>query len=170
LVYANLVEARGREHFYEAAARAGVDSVLVADAPTVEVQPFALAARAAGIHPVLIATPNASEADLAIIAAHSSGYTYVVSRAGVTGAEEEAPLDHHSLIGRLDALGAAPSLLGFGISRPEHVRAAIRSGARGAICGSAVVALCDAHQGEARHDRLALFVREMKAATRVVAA
>jgi tryptophan synthase alpha chain len=165
LVYANLVEARGRDRFYASAAAAGVDSVLVADVPTVEAQPFAQAANSAGIDPVLIATPNASDADLATIASTTRGYTYVVSRTGVTGAESEARLDHAALIAKLSALGAPPSLLGFGISRPDHVRAALSAGARGAICGSAVVALIEQHAGDARLRALRDFAREMKAAS-----
>ena len=167
LVFANLVEARGREHFYGAAKRAGVDSVLLADVPTVEVAPFAAAATAAGIDPVLIATGNASEADLRTIATTTRGYTYVVSRRGVTGAATVADADHSALFARLTALGAPPGLLGFGISQPDHVRAALKSGARGAICGSAVVALIERHRDPSERDRaLTAFVREMKAATR----
>ncbi len=166
LVYANLVEARGRAAFYAAARQAGVDSVLVADAPSVEAAPFAEAARAAGIEPVLIAAPNASDAELTTIARLSRGYTYVVSRAGVTGHDREAALDHAPLIARLGSLGAPPALLGFGISRPGHVRAALACGARGAISGSAVVSIIEKNRDAATRARaLTDFVRAMKAAT-----
>ena len=61
LVYANLVFHKGIETFYQRCARAGVDSVLVADVPVREASPFVDAARAQKIAPVLIAPPNASE-------------------------------------------------------------------------------------------------------------
>ncbi|HHH30837.1 MAG TPA: tryptophan synthase subunit alpha [Polyangiaceae bacterium] len=168
LVYANLVEAPGRDRFYARAAEAGIDSVLVADVPTVESAPYAAAAHAVGIEPVLIATPNATDEALRVIAETSQGYTYVVSRVGVTGAEDEAGLDHTTLLAKLDALGAPPCVLGFGISSPAHVRAAIAAGARGAISGSAVVRRVADHldDPDRRHAALETFVAEMKAATR----
>ena len=75
LTYANLVLARGRDHFYRACAEAGVDSVLVADAPVMEAEPFATAARCHGIDPVLIAAPNKPPETLKRVAALSRGYT-----------------------------------------------------------------------------------------------
>jgi len=168
LVYANLVEARGRTEFYRTAAAAGVDSVLVADVPTLEAVAYAECARREEVHPVLIATPNCDDGHLRTIARLAGGYTYVVTRVGVTGADREAQSVQSALFEKLRAYGAPPALVGFGVSRPEHVRAAIAAGAMGAICGSAVVRRIEEHL----HDRAALlasvecFVRELKAATR----
>jgi tryptophan synthase alpha chain len=141
LTYANLVLARGRDAFYRAAADAGVDSVLVADVPVLEAPPFAAAARAAGVAPVLIAAPNTPRATLEKLAKLGGGYTYCVARAGVTGAETEMQLGHSELFAALEDYGAPPPVLGFGISRPEHVREAITAGAAGVISGSAIVRL-----------------------------
>ena len=167
LVYANLVEARGLDDFYGRAAEAGVDSVLVADVPTLEAGPFVVAARRQGVLPVLIATPNCSDSHLRDVARLTRGYTYVVTRTGVTGADERAATDHRVLLSRLQAFGAPPAILGFGISRPEHVRAALTAGAAGAISGSAVVALVERHRRDvgAMVDHIQRFVRELKAAT-----
>jgi tryptophan synthase alpha chain len=167
LVYANLVEVRGRARFYRECADAGVDSVLVADVPTVEAPPFVAEALAAGVEPVLIAAPNSPEPELARIAALSRGYTYVVSRRGVTGAETSAVTAHHALLATLARLGAPPAVLGFGISTPTEVRAALDAGAAGAISGSAVVSLITRHaDAAARHAALERFSADMKAATR----
>jgi len=163
LVYANLVVNAGADEFYQRAAAAGVDSVLVADVPSVEAEPFCAAAKRAGIAPVLIATPNAKPAQLARIAALGEGYTYLVSRAGVTGTETEAQLDHGELYAQLKELGAAPPILGFGISEPAHVRAALAGGAAGAISGSAIVRRIAAGFSPRELSR---FVAAMKAATR----
>jgi tryptophan synthase alpha chain len=167
LVYANLVETHGAAAFYRGAHQAGVDSVLVADVPSLEAEPYARAAGEAGILPVLIATPNDSDEHRRQIASLSRGYTYVVTRAGVTGADDEAQLDHRQLLGALRELGAPPPVLGFGISRPEHVRAALDAGAAGAISGSAVVKRIETHLNDraALLEALESFVREMKAAT-----
>jgi tryptophan synthase alpha chain len=167
LVYANIVEARGIDRFYAEAAAAGVDSVLVADVPTIEAEPYLVAARAHAVAPVMIATPNARQADLATIARMTEGYTYVASRAGVTGADRPGEIDLRTLIGALDALGAPPCLVGFGIARPEQVQAALRAGAAGAISGSAVVSIIERTGDDLDRCTAAItaFVRGMKAAT-----
>jgi tryptophan synthase alpha chain len=164
LTYANLVLARGRDAFYRACAEAGIDSVLVADAPVMEAQPFVVAARAHGVDPVLIAAPNTPEATLKRVAELGQGYTYCLARAGVTGTETEMQLNHGPLLENLRRHGAPPPVLGFGISRPEHVRAALDAGAAGVISGSAIVKLLEA--GNDRLAALRTFVAAMKAATR----
>lgn len=165
LVYANLVRL---DRFYADVAAAGADSVLVADVPIREALPYAKAAKAAGVAPVMIAPPNASEATLDRVAEISEGYTYVVTRRGVTGAEREAgTADRGGLIDALRARGGAPPVLGFGISTPEHVRAARDAGAAGAISGSAVVRRIEANLDDPsrRREQLYDFARTMKAAT-----
>ncbi|HEX9966283.1 MAG TPA: tryptophan synthase subunit alpha [Allosphingosinicella sp.] len=160
LTYANLVMARGFEAFYGAAAGAGVDSVLVADVPLIEADPFLAAARRAGVAPVLIAAPNTPPERLALIASQGEGYTYCVARAGVTGADEQVRFAG-DVIAALKEAGAPPAVLGFGISEPEHVRLALRAGAEGVISGSAIV------DRLARGEDVRGFVAEMKAATRL---
>ena len=159
LTYANLVLARGRDDFYARAAEAGVDSVLVADVPLLEAGPYAEAARAHGIAPVLIAAANTPPQRLAEIARLGGGYTYCVARAGVTGTDQAARFDHAAMLDALRAAGAPPPVFGFGISRPEQVRAALAAGAAGVISGSAIV------ERVARGEDVTAFVREMKAAT-----
>lgn len=139
LVYANLVCHRDPAEFYGAAAEAGVDSVLIADLPVLESAAIAGMARAHGIAPVFIAPPNAEPSRLFAIAGAGTGYTYVTSREGVTGADERLRRDQSALIEQLRSWGAPPSVLGFGISNPDQVRAARRMGAAGVICGSALV-------------------------------
>ncbi|WP_417360806.1 tryptophan synthase subunit alpha [Gallaecimonas pentaromativorans] len=161
LTYANLVFAAGIEQFYQDAKAAGVDSVLVADVPLKESAPFVAAAKAAGVAPVMIAPPNATDATLKAVAELSEGYVYLVSRAGVTGTETAAgkPLGH--IIETLKGYNSAPVVLGFGISEPSQVKAAIASGCDGAISGSATV-----KAAERSPHALARFVEGMKAASR----
>ena len=172
LVYANLVLHASAETFYARAAEAGVDSVLVADLPLIESAPVEAIAAEHGIAPVFIASPNASDERIRAIASRSRGYVYVTTRSGVTGAEKAALRDDAArVIYRLSEVdsptNAPPSLLGFGIGRPEHVRQAIGMGAAGAISGSAIAALI-AKYDEGRSAMLAEigeFVHAMKAAT-----
>ncbi|MCP4677894.1 MAG: tryptophan synthase subunit alpha [Deltaproteobacteria bacterium] len=167
LVYANLVVANGEDAFYKQAADAGVDSVLVADVPVFEAEPFVDMASNHGIDPVFIAPPNADEALLEEVARLTRGYTYVVARPGVTGANDE--MAHRGeIFAALKKLGAPPGVIGFGISKPEHVRAALQEGASGAISGSAVVRIVERLAGDSRAmlGELEAFVRDMKEATK----
>lgn len=172
LVYANLVLHASAETFYSRAAEAGVDSVLVADLPLIESAPVEAIAAEHGIAPVFIASPNASDERIGAIASRSRGYVYVTTRSGVTGAEKAALRDDAArVIQRLHEVEspakAPPSLLGFGIGRPEHVRQALGMGAAGAISGSAIATLIAKHTDDrdGMLSGIGEFVRAMKAAT-----
>ncbi len=164
LTYANLVANRGRDAFYRACADAGVDSVLVADVPAREAAPYVDAATAHGIAPVMIAATNTPDAVLGEVARLGRGYTYALARGGVTGTGTAMRLDHGALFATLASLGAAPPILGFGVSTPDHVRAAIEAGAAGVISGSAIVSLIAEHKAAAANP-VRVFVTSMKAAT-----
>lgn len=161
LVYANTVFARGVDGFYTRAAAAGVDSVLVPDAPLREAGPFREAAARHGIEPVFILPPDADDTASANVAAASRGYTYVLGRKGVTGAERSVEMPPPERFAMLKQTGAPPPVVGFGISQPDHVRAAMAAGAAGVIVGSALV---DAF---ARHEDVNHRLRALKAATRL---
>ncbi|WP_028773029.1 tryptophan synthase subunit alpha [Shewanella waksmanii] len=167
LLYANLVYANGIEAFYAKAQAAGVDSVLIADVPVEEAQPFIDAAKAHDIDPIFIAPPNADSDTLKQVSEQGQGYTYLLSRAGVTGTESKAGMPIGDILARLKTFDAPPPLLGFGIAEPEQVKAAISAGAAGAISGSAVVKIIEANQKDepALLEALAEFTRNMKAAT-----
>ena len=156
LTYANIVVAR--PGFMRDAAEAGADSLLIADVPALEAEPFVLDMRQAGIEPVLIAAPNTPDSTLERVAKLSKAYTYCVSRVGVTGTHAGGQFDS-SLVERLCGLGAPPQVFGFGISRPEHVRAALSAGAKGVICGSAIV------ESVALGEDVTALVRSLKGAT-----
>src|SRR3954471_15768535 len=138
LTYANIVAAR--MGFMRDAAEAGADSLLIADVPALEAERFTRDMEQAGIEPVLIAAANTPDTTLRRIASLSKAYTYCVSRAGITGTHAGGQFDA-TLVERLEAAGAPPPVFGFGIARPEHVRMALRAGAKGVICGSAIVDL-----------------------------
>lgn len=163
LTYANIVAARGIERFAIELAETGADSLLVADVPSIEAAPYAAAAKAAGIDLVMIAAPNTPRAVLGRIAVLSSGYTYCVARAGVTGADQQLVLDHGPLFAALGEAGAPPPVLGFGIATPGHVAQAIDSGAAGVISGSAIVKLIGVGRPP---NEIAAFVAALKQGTK----
>lgn len=156
LTYANIVVARSG--FMRDAVQAGADSLLIADLPALEAEPFAKNMEQAGIEPVLIAAANTPDSALERIARLSKAYTYCVSRAGITGTHAGGEFDK-GLIRRLQGMAAPPPVFGFGISKPEHVRAALATGARGVICGSALV------DSAARGQDVTEMVRLLKAAS-----
>ncbi|MEH0832675.1 tryptophan synthase subunit alpha [Pectobacterium cacticida] len=169
LMYANLVFSNGIDAFYQRCAQVGVDSVLVADVPVEESAPFRTAALRHGIAPIFICPPNADDELLREIASYGRGYTYLVSRAGVTGTEKRAQLPLNHLVAKLNAYHAAPPLQGFGISEPAQVQETLASGAAGAISGSAIVRIIEKnrHQPDTMLAELHDFVKKMKTATRL---
>jgi len=171
LLYGNLVFARGIDTFYHDMAEVGVDSVLIADLPIRESLPFREAALKHGVAPIFIAPPNASDNTLREVSSFSRGYTYVLSRAGVTGVDAIEETQQSSpaikLISALNEYRAAPPVVGFGISAPEQVKEALTAGASGAISGSAVVKIIENNlsNNEMMLKELATFVKSMKSAT-----
>ncbi|WP_312990923.1 tryptophan synthase subunit alpha [Atlantibacter hermannii] len=168
LMYANLVFSNGIDAFYQKCAQVGVDSVLVADVPVEESAPFSEAALRHNVAPIFICPPNADDNLLRQIASRGRGYTYLLSRAGVTGAENRASVPLNHLIDKLQEYHAAPPLQGFGISEPSQVEAAINAGAAGAISGSAIVKIIENNLNDhgAMLRELKAFVESLKAATR----
>lgn len=173
LIYGNVPFTRGLETFYSEFQEAGADSILLPDVPVREGAPFVAAADKAGIDPIFIAPAQASEQTLQGVAQYSRGYIYAISRDGVTGTEKESETRGLvDVVNNVKRFGGAPILLGFGISTPQHVADAISAGAAGAITGSALTKIVDAHLDENNKptDGLASavtdFVSKMKAATK----
>lgn len=171
MLYINLVMAPGIENFFKKAAAAGADAVLIPDLPISmrKAEPeWDRAAAQAGINLIAIAPPKADGEILKSIAAVSTGYVYLLSRAGITGTDKVAERPKVEEIEALRSAGSAPLLLGFGISEPAHVRSAIEAGADGAISGSAVVKIIDQNLADKSKmlQELTAFAATMKAATK----
>ncbi|MFC0180994.1 tryptophan synthase subunit alpha [Thorsellia kenyensis] len=167
LMYANLVFTNGIDAFYKKCQDVGVDSVLIADVPFEESQPFSESAIKHGISPIFICPPNADEALITHIASYGRGYTYFLSRAGVTGAETKANRPALHLIEALKKAGAPPALQGFGISTKDQVVEAIEAGAMGAISGSAIVKIIEHNLDDVPRmlKQLSDFVSDLKSGT-----
>jgi len=120
------------------------------------------------VKPIFICPPNASDDLLREISSHGRGYTYLLSRAGVTGTEKRGLLPLNHLVDKLREYNAAPPLQGFGISEPSQVKETLAAGAAGAISGSATVRIIvnNVHQPSEMLAQLSRFTSEMKAATR----
>ncbi|HGO5853177.1 TPA: tryptophan synthase subunit alpha [Mannheimia haemolytica] len=169
LLCANLIFVPTAEVFFQRCQQSGVDAVLIADLPVLAAQEFVPTAEKYGIQPVFICPPNADQNTIERIAQLTQGYTYLVSRAGVTSAENQAHASNlDNLVESLKQAGTAPILQGFGIAKPEQVKEALRLGADGAISGSAIVKIIERNLADQAHllKELAEFVQVMKAATK----
>jgi len=145
LTYANLVFAQGIENFFNKCHEVGIDSVLIADCPVKEAGLFADKAQNSNIEIVFIAPPDADDKTLEQIATTSKGYTYVLSRKGITGTEVAASKASTDFLQKLKAYNSPPLVQGFGISEPQHVFDAANAGVDGIITGSAIVNLINQH-------------------------
>lgn len=146
LVYANLILNPNFDQFYQLAQQADIDSILIADVPIGEFDPFEKAAIEHGIDPILLATPKCTSNTLANIAQRGKGYTYMVSRVGVTGVSQKGDfIQIEKQIEQLHQANAPPCVIGFGISESKDIQNAKKTGAQGVIVGSALVKLMKNH-------------------------
>jgi tryptophan synthase alpha chain len=136
--YYNPILQMGLEKFADAAAAAGADGVLATDLTPEEAGEYRAILRARGLDTIFLAAPTSTGERLPKIAASSSGFLYVISRAGVTGAKDALPEDLPALLRRVRKITSLPIAVGFGISLPGHV--SILGGlADAAVIGSALV-------------------------------
>ncbi|MBC7286892.1 MAG: tryptophan synthase subunit alpha [Armatimonadetes bacterium] len=134
----NPILQHGLGKFAARAAEAGIDGVLVSDLPPEEADEWVDAARAEGLDTIFLAAPTTPADRARRIAELSRGFLYAVSRPGVTGVRDQLPEGLADFVAMLKSVSDLPVAVGFGISRPEQVRA-VCSVADGAIVGSAVV-------------------------------
>jgi len=161
--YYNPILRFGEGAFCTAAAECGVDGLIVPDLPPEEAVPLKDAAERAGLGLVFLATPETEGRRIELIVRHTKGFLYLVSRYGTTGERDRLSREIPRLVGRVrERGGRVPIAVGFGISRPEHVRMVLEAGADGAVVGSRLVR--EVGKG-APPEALARFVRKLKDAT-----
>ena len=167
LTYYNLVYQRNE--FYSDARKAGANSVLLADVPIEEYEDALKRSRKNNLDTVLMISPLTGNERIKKIASSTSGFIYVISRLGVTGARAELQQSTLKLVKRIKQFSDKPLCVGFGISKPKHVKDVIKAGADGAIVGSAIVELIGKNLNDKKKmmNEIAEFVRELKKATKI---
>ncbi|MGC8635127.1 MAG: tryptophan synthase subunit alpha [Candidatus Limnocylindrales bacterium] len=144
-------------------AEAGASGAILADLTPDEGAPVEAAARDAGLAVIYLVAPTTPPARRAWIAARTGGFLYVVSLVGVTGARAALPRELSAFVRDVRAVSPVPVAVGFGVSRPQHVRRLARV-ADGVITASALV---DALGPEGRDvPAMTRLVRELRAGTR----
>jgi len=166
LMYYNLVYHYGRDRFYQDAAAAGVNSVLVADVSIDDADEIAIPATAAGLDTVFMVTPITKPERMKLIASKTTGFIYTVSLLGVTGCRTELSDTVEGLVSRLKELTSVPVCVGFGISSPDHAATVARAGADGVIIGSKIVGLIESNLGDTEKalTEISAFLAEVKRA------
>ena len=120
-------------------ADAGASGIIVADLTPDEGGPFEAVARSVDLAVVYLVAPTTRPERRAEIAARTGGFLYCVSLVGVTGARSSLPSTVGRLVRDVRRSSPVPVAVGFGVSRPSHVRALARAGADGVIVASALV-------------------------------
>jgi tryptophan synthase alpha chain len=136
--YYNPVFQMGLEKFAAAASSAGADGVLITDLTPEESGDYRRILGRHHLDTVFLGAPTSTDERLKKISDCSSGFLYLISRTGVTGAKDELPDDLPSLVRRARGVTQLPIAVGFGISLPGHV-SVLGGLADAAVLGSALV-------------------------------
>jgi len=168
LAYFNTVLGPGVKNFMRTFAAAGGDGIVIPDLPLDEAKDVPRIAKRYGIDLILMAAPTTPSKRLKQICYASRGFVYIVSVLGVTGVRKALPKEVKQVVARARAAskGRIPLAVGFGISKPKHVREVLDCGADAAILGSAFVDLIARHKNNKRKmlKELGRFAKSLKAA------
>jgi tryptophan synthase alpha chain len=168
LSYYNPVLRFGPRKFARELSEAGGDGLIIPDLPVEEAGELSAALASLNLDLVLLAAPTSTEARLRKICESSRGFVYLVSVLGVTGARREVSRGLREQIQRIKRLSKIPVAVGFGVSKPQHVREILAWGADGVIVGSSLI---ECMAGNLRYPnrmlkRLEDFASKLKRATK----
>jgi tryptophan synthase alpha chain len=164
--YFNPMLQMGLAKFAQAAAAAGVDGVLATDLTPEEATDYRAALASHKLDAIFLVAPTTTEERLKAIAAASSGFLYLISRNGITGAQNDLPADLPALVRRVRKFTTLPIGVGFGISQPTHVTV-LGGIADAAVVGSALMAEVEKAQSpDAAAQAVAAKIASLKKAAR----
>jgi len=146
LTYYNPILAFGLKAFCGTAVESGADGVIVADLPPEESGPLRAEAQAVGLDLIHLVAPTSTPERMRKIAQASTGFLYMVSLTGVTGARAQLPAELQQNLRMLRGITTKPICVGFGIGTPDQA-ASVGEAADGVIVGSAIVQLVERHAG-----------------------
>lgn len=152
LIYYNLLFRRG-DQVYQELQSCGVDAVVSADLPYEEAIEHKQKLEAAGVGCVQLIAPNTPLDRAKLLFEQSSAFTYVLSGYGTTGAKETLAKETINHIKTLRNVTKKPMIVGFGISKPEHVEAICQAGADAAIVGSFFSSIIEKHLDDPKKAR-----------------
>lgn len=151
----------GMERFAEDAADAGLDGVIIPDLPPEEAPPYQAILEPKGIHVIPLLAPTSTEARIEQACKQARGFIYCLSVTGVTGARSQLSGGVEGLVRRIRSHSDLPVLVGFGVSRHEHVERIGRF-ADGAVVGSALLDSVSRVPTEDAAETAARFIRQLR--------
>lgn len=157
MTYYNPLFRYGIEEFVRDAAAAGIDGLIVPDLPPEEAEELENACRRAGLATIYLLAPTSTDERIRIVARHCTGFIYLVSVTGITGARQDLPPDLADFVARVRRHTDLPLAVGFGIGTRAQA-AAVAAIADGVIVGSALV---KASAGENGLEEVAALGREL---------
>lgn len=164
--YANPVVRYGIDRFAEQAALSGVDGVLFTDVPAEEMARFRPALKSARLDPIMLVTPTSDRSRMKAAAKKGGGFLYLVSRTGVTGAQQDLDRELAANVEVARKASRLPVAVGFGISTPDQV-SKVAAIADGVVVGSAIVnQIADEGDTDAVAERVEAFATPLAQACR----
>jgi len=159
--YLNPILRYGLRRFADDAKAAGADGVLVTDMIVEEAAEYLSEMDRVGLAPVFLAAPTSPDERLEAIAKRSKGFVYAISRAGVTGKQQNVADDARALVARIRQWTSLPVAVGFGISNAEHV-AQVAEFADAVVIGSAIVELVERSTPDEAPSAVSQFIRGLR--------
>ena len=151
----------GPERFLDDAAAAGLDGMIVPDLPTEESKQFGEMCASRGIHLIPLLAPTSSDERIEDACKAARGFIYCVSLTGVTSARSTLSRATSGLVERIRQHTELPILVGFGVSRPEHL-VEIGTYAEGAVVGSALLDAVDNAPPDGKVDAARDFIHALR--------
>jgi tryptophan synthase alpha chain len=142
MTYFNPVFCYSLEKFCSASARSGINGLIIPDLPPDESSQLEAISRRQGLDLIYLLAPTSTEDRIRLVAERSSGFIYLVSVTGVTGARDSLPSDLDKFVTKVRKVAAQPLCVGFGISTPEQASQLAKI-ADGVIVGSRVIQLME---------------------------
>ena len=166
MTYSNILVRAGMEKFMSQSKECGFDGFILPDMPVEESDAYSATASKLSVATVFLVSPNTPESRLRKIVASTSGFLYIVSIYGITGARNSFEKYTLSTIEAVKQVAGAkvPVAVGFGISTPAHAKLMIDAGADGVIVGSAIIDKISDPSGKKMLQDLENFARSMKKA------
>jgi len=162
--YYNPILQYGLEAFARDASEAGADGVLAVDLSPEEAGPYIQTLRKWNLDTIFLAAPTSTDERLKRVAQASTGFLYLIARAGVTGERSQMSQSTRPLIERVRKMTRLPLAVGFGLSSPEQVRS-VQELADAAVVGSAVVRTIEEHFSSEGAAAIERYVRWLKQGT-----
>ena len=164
MTYTNLLYKQGYDKFILRAKKSGIDGFILPDMPVEEAKEYLDAIHKHKLDAIFLASPNTSKERIKKIIRASSGFLYLVSVYGTTGAQQEIKQYTINAIKNAKKIsgGKIPVAVGFGISSPAQAKNYVKIGADAIIVGSALLRLIDGLKPEKIESKIEKFTQSLK--------